>query len=76
MVQSKTKDCRCCVCVKKHCVGNSLVVQWLGLGAFTAESLGSVPGCGTNIPQAVRCGQKKKKVVCTHARNEANVEKW
>ena len=24
--------------------GNSLVVQWLGLCAFTAEGLGSIPG--------------------------------
>ena len=66
MVQRKTKDCRYCICVKKHCVGNSLVVQWLGLCAFTAESLGSVPGWGTKIPQAVRCGQKKKKRLCAH----------
>ena len=33
--------------------GSSLVVQWLGLRAFTAESLGSIPGWGTKIPQAV-----------------------
>ena len=26
---------------------NLLVVQWLGLYAFTAESLGSIPGQGT-----------------------------
>ena len=29
---------------------NSLVVQWLGLYAFTAEGLGSVPGQGTKDP--------------------------
>ena len=34
----------------KH--GTSLVEQWLGLGAFTAEDLDSVPGWGTKIPQA------------------------
>ena len=32
--------------------GNSLVVWWLGLHTFTAESLGSVPGWGTKISQA------------------------
>ena len=29
---------------------NSLVVQWLGLRAFTAEGPGSIPGGGTQIP--------------------------
>ena len=32
---------------------NSLVAQWLGLHAFTAVVLGSVPGWGTKIPQAM-----------------------
>ena len=41
-------------------LGNSLVVQWLGLRAFTAEGSGSIPGQGTKIPQAVWQGQKKK----------------
>ena len=41
-------------------LGNSLVVQWLVLGAFTAVAPGSIPGWGTNIPQDARCGQKKK----------------
>ena len=36
--------------------GSSLAVQWLGLSAFTAVALGSVPGWGTKIPQA--SGQK------------------
>ena len=38
--------------------GNSLVVQWLGLCAFTAEGLGSIPDRGTKIPQAAWCSQK------------------
>ena len=42
--------------------GNSLVVQWLGLHAFTAEVAGSIPGQGTKIPQAARRGQKKKVI--------------
>ena len=41
--------------------GNSLAVQWLGLCALTAEGLGSIPGWGTKIPQAMWCGQKKAK---------------
>ena len=34
---------------------NSLVVQWLGLLAFTAEG----PGWGAKIPQAMWCSQNK-----------------
>ena len=33
-------------------MGNSLVVQWLGLHAFTAKGPGSIPGQGTKIRQA------------------------
>ena len=29
-----------------------LVVQWLGLRAFTADGTSSIPGHGTKIPQA------------------------
>ena len=36
--------------------------SWLELYAVTVEGLGSIPGQGTRIPQAVRRGQKKKKV--------------
>ena len=32
--------------------GSSLVIQWLGLGTFTAVGLGSIPGQGTKILQA------------------------
>ena len=35
-------------------MGNSLVVQWLGLGSFTAQGPGSA-GSFTAVP----CGQKK-----------------
>ena len=45
-------------------VGNSLVVQWLGLHAFTAKGAGSIPGRGTKIPQAAQNGQKKKFKLC------------
>ena len=34
-------------------LGNFLVVQWLGLGVFTALAPGSIPGLGTKILQAV-----------------------
>ena len=45
---------------KKSPPGNSLAVQWLRLHIFTAEGPGSTPGQGTTVPQAVRCGQKKR----------------
>lgn len=31
--------------------GNSLVVQWSGLSAFTVKGPGSIPGWGNKIPQ-------------------------
>ena len=40
---------------------NSLVVQWLGLGTLAAKALGSIPGQGTKILQAMWCSQKKKE---------------
>ena len=46
--------------------GNSLVVQWFRLRAFTVVGLGSVHGHGTKIPQAL-CGmaknERKKKML-------------
>ena len=41
-------------------LGNSLVVQWLGLSAFTPEGPGAIPGRGTKIPQATQHGEAKK----------------
>ena len=41
--------------------GNSLVVQWLGLGALAARAQGLIPGQGTKIPQAAQRSQKSKK---------------
>ena len=34
-------------CIKMARQGNSLVVQWLELHAFTAEGMGSIPVQGT-----------------------------
>ena len=46
----------------KECIlGTSLVVQWLGLCAFTAEGQGSTSGRGIKILQALWWSQKKKK---------------
>ena len=47
--------------LKKWAKGTSLAVQWLGLCSFIAEGPGSIPGRGTKIPQAARCGQKANK---------------
>ena len=46
--------------VKRQVGETSLVVQWLGICALAAKGLGSIPGRGTRILQAVRHGQKKK----------------
>ena len=35
-------------------IGNPLVVQCLGLHAFTAEGLGLIPSQGTKIPKAIQ----------------------
>ena len=44
-------------------LGNSLEVQWLGLGAFTAMGLGLIePMSGPKILQDTWCGKKKKKI--------------
>ena len=45
--------------MKKN-LGNSLLVQLLGLCAFTAEDVGSIPGRGTKVLQALQRGKKKK----------------
>lgn len=42
--------------------GNSLAVQWLGRGAFTARDSSSSPSWGSRIPQASRPGQKIKNI--------------
>ena len=47
--------------LKTDFTGNSLAVHWLGLGTFTAEGLGSIPGQGNKIPQATHYGQNKNK---------------
>ena len=49
------------VCYLKRLSGNSLVVKWLGLCAFTAENPGSNPDWGTKISQMVGCGPKQKE---------------
>ena len=41
--------------------GDPLVVQWLGLHAFTAEGMGSILGWGTNLRSCKPCGMSKKK---------------
>ena len=42
--------------IKTKVIGNSLLVQWLGLRTSNAMSWGSVHGLETKIPQAVQCG--------------------
>ena len=45
--------------LKDSALGNSLVVQWLGQRAFTAEGAGQ----GTKIPQAESVAKKTKRIV-------------
>ena len=49
--------------ILKKYSGNSLAVQLLGFGVFTAgkQLLGLITGGGTKIPQITRLGKKKKK---------------
>ena len=53
--------CQVAISATKWNWGNSLVVQWLGLWALTAEGPSSIPDLGAKSPQAMWHGQKKKK---------------
>ena len=46
---------------RKYTEESFLLVQWLGLGAFTAVAPGSISGWETEILRAVQQDQKKKK---------------
>ena len=46
-----------------HNIGNSLVVQWLGLRTFAAEGQDSIPGWGTKIPQAGGAAPQKNRCI-------------
>ena len=50
LVKNFGLDCR----VKNE--GNSLLVHWLGLHAFTAKGPGLISGWGDKIPEAMQCG--------------------
>ena len=52
-----------CIHLELLCMENSLVVQWLGFCAFTAEGPSSIPSQETKIPQVLRYGTQKK---CYH----------
>ena len=45
--------------------GNSLAVQWLGLGALTALGMRSIPGQGTNIPPPKKRKSRNSNTVTT-----------
>jgi len=55
MKKKKTKLCKNCR------IGSSLVFHWLEIFAFPAVGLGSIPGQGTKILQALQHGQKINK---------------
>ena len=53
--------------------GNSLEVQWLRFQAFTADSLGLIPGWGTKIPQASLHSPENKKQAHTRRKEKENM---
>ena len=46
---------------KQYFKGTSLAVEWLTHHTSIARGMGSSPGQGTKIPQAMWCGQKEKE---------------
>ena len=50
-------------CLRKQVIRNSPVVQWLGLGAFSAMVLGSIPYSRIKISQTMWCSQKTKPTI-------------
>ena len=46
---------------KRIKIGNSLAIQWLGLCTLISKGLGSIPGQGTKIPQAMWSSQKENR---------------
>ena len=42
------------------------MVKWLRLHASTAGGMGSIPGRGTKIPQAMQLGQEINNVTLKH----------
>ena len=59
---SQLQESRVLVALKNFYWGNSLVAQWLGLHAFTAEDREFSPWWGFKILGKV-CAKKKKKKV-------------
>ena len=59
---------------KRITLGNSLEVQRLGLRTSIAGGMGLIPGRGTKILQALKCGQKKKKKITLASVLKARVE--
>ena len=51
------------VIIKNKSPANSLVIEWLRLYAFIAKGPGPIPVQGDKIPQALRCSQKKKRLL-------------
>ena len=55
-----SRDTHICKDTKIGKQGKSRVVQWLRFHTFTAVGLGSIPGQGTELPQAIQPSQKIK----------------
>ena len=61
---------------KDHKICGPLVVQWLGLHASTASSLGSIPSRGTKIPKAEQHSRKEKKSAFPGYREDQVEPSW
>ena len=55
-------------CVREVGMGIPLVVQWLGLRAFTVKGLGSIPGWGaSNLQCAAKAKENKTERLGKHS---------
>ena len=50
-----------------------LGLKWVRLHASTAGGVGSIPGQGTKIPQAMQCGQEVNNVTLKHKMTKIKV---
>ena len=58
--------------MKSFKLGTSLVVQWLGVQAYTAGGSSLIPGQGTKIPHAAWRGQIKRRTLKKKKKKKRN----
>ena len=65
-LRGRSMSMQSCAGTRNRGLGNFLAVHWLRLCASIAGGLGSFPGQGTRIPQAMCCMAKKIKQKATN----------